>query len=266
MARAKPPATRIARHTDAAIFVRGRNLVDELIGRIGFTEMIFLQLMGRAPDPAQVRVLDAVLVTLMEHGMTPSAISARLTYMSAPEALQGAVAAGLLGVGGQFVGTIEQAAALIERVRAAGADAEAEAAAIAGDHRARRAAVPGFGHHLHRPDDPRSPRLFAVAAEAGVAGDHIAALRRLAAAVDAAWGRHITINATGAVAAVLGEIGVPVEIMRGIALISRAAGLVGHLREEQQDPAGRVLWDAAAAAVPYEDGGDAGSDDEDGAG
>ena len=247
------PTTRIATHTDDAIFVRGRNLVDELIGQVSFTEMIFLHLTGDPPTPAQTTILDAVLVTLMEHGMTPSVIAARLTYMAAPEALQGAIAAGLLGVGGQFIGTMEQAGVLIDEVRDAGDGAAAVARAIVERHRATRTPMPGFGHPLHRPDDPRSPKLLALAAALDVPGGHIAALRLLARTVDEVHSRHITINATGAVAAVLGEAAVPREVMRGIAVISRAAGLVGHLREEQERPAGRALWDAAAAAVPYDD-------------
>lgn len=253
MAHREKPVTHIAHHTNEAIFVRGENLVDDLIGQISFTDMIFLHLMGERPSRAQTAILDAVLVTLMEHGMTPSAIAARMTYMGAPEAMQGAVAAGLLGVGSQFIGTMEQAAALIAQIRDAGDNANEEARKIAEHHRENRIHMPGFGHHLHRPDDPRSPRLLALAESAGVDGGHIAALRALAEAVDAVYGRHITINATGAVAAVLGEAGIPTDIMRGIAVISRAAGLVGHVREEQQTPAGRAMWDAAEGAVTYTD-------------
>lgn len=248
------PTTRIATHTDDAIFVRGRNLVEELIGQVSFTEMIFLHLTGVSPTPAQVAILDAALVTLMEHGMTPSVISARLTYMSAPEALQGAIAAGLLGVGGQFIGTMEQAAVLIDEVRKAGEKATETARHIVERHQNAHTPMPGFGHHLHRPDDPRSPKLLTLTEALDVPGHHINALRLLARTVDDVYGRHITINATGAVAAVLGEAEVPLDVMRGIAVISRAAGLVGHLREEQERPAGRTLWDAAAKAVPHEDG------------
>jgi citrate synthase len=117
--------------------------------------------------------------------------------------------------------------------------------------RAAKMPIPGFGHPHLKPDDPRAPRLIAVAEEAGVPGRHIRALRLLAKEVDAAWGRHLTINATGAVAALLGEIGVPQEVMRGIAVVSRAAGLVGHIREEQLDPAARHIWGVVDAAVPY---------------
>ena len=245
------PVTHIATHTNDAIYIRDASLVDELIGKVSFTDMIVFHLMGRMPSRAESVILDAVLVTLMEHGFTPSVIATRMVAMSSPEALQAAVAGGLLCVGSQFVGTMEEAAGMIEEVMEHPNGVEAGARAVAQRHRAGRIPLPGFGHHLHRPDDPRPPRLFAVAEEVGVPGRHIAALRALSAAVDEVYGRHITINATGAIAAVLGEIDLPREIMRGIAVISRCAGLVGHIREEQQHPAARKLWDTIEHTVEY---------------
>ena len=188
----------------------------------------------------------------MEHGLTPSAIATRMVHASAPEALQAGVAAGLLAVGSRFVGTMEQAAQILAEIVDDPAGVEAAATRIARAHRADRRPVPGFGHHLHKPDDPRPPRLFAVAQAHGVAGRHIGALKALGAAVDAEAGRHITINATGAVAAVLMEIGVEPEIMRGFAVISRAAGLVAHIAEERERPAARHIWAMVEREVPYE--------------
>jgi citrate synthase len=175
-----------------------------------------------------------------------------MIYASAPEAMQGAVAAGLLGVGSRFVGTTEGCAALLGRIAAA-PDQAVEADAIVAEHAAARAPLPGFGHDVHTPDDPRTARLFAIARVHGVAGRHIAALEALGAALDRGKRRHITINATGAVAAVLADAGIPAEIMRGFALIARCAGLVGHIHEEQRAPAMRSMWEAAERAVPYRD-------------
>jgi len=248
----RKPTTKIARHTNEAIYIRGASLVDDLIGKLTFTEMMYFQLMGERATPAQARILDAVLVTLMEHGITPSAIASRLIYDSCPEAIQAAVAAGLLGVGSTFIGTMEGCAKNLEEILAAPeAQRQAVARAIAQRVRAAKQPIPGFGHPHHKPDDPRSPRLFQVAKEASVPGLHIGALKLLAAEVDAAWGRHLTINATGAIAALLGEIGVPQEVMRGIAVVSRAAGLVGHIREEQLEPSARHIWDVVSENVPY---------------
>jgi citrate synthase len=245
------PGTKIAHHTTDAIYVRGASLVDELIGQLTFTEMMYFQLLGVRPTPAQAKILDAVLVTLMEHGLTPSSIVSRLIYDSCPEAIQAAVAAGLLGVGSTFVGTMEGCAANLEEILAAPEGEAARARTIAQRVRAAKQPIPGFGHPHHKPDDPRSPKLLAVAEEAGVPGRHVRALRLLATEVDIAWGRHLTINATGAIAALLGEIGVPQEVMRGIAVVSRSAGLVGHIREEQLDPAARHIWAAADERIPY---------------
>lgn len=243
--------TSISTHTNEDIFVRDRSLCRELIGKLSFTEMMMFQMLGTVPTPAQTAMVDASLVTLMEHGLTPSALAARLTYSSAPEAMQGAVAAGLACVGTTFVGTMEGCAALIARILAS-TDQPAEAARIAAEHRAARTPLPGFGHHMHKPDDPRSIRLFELAVAHDTAGEHQQALHTLAAAVDQTYGKHITINATGAIAAVLGDCGVPAEIMRGFALVSRCAGLVGHIREEQAKPAMRVIWESAEHAVKYD--------------
>jgi citrate synthase len=244
------PTTHIAHSTPDDIVIRGKSLCHELLGQLTFTEMMCFQVLGRVPGPSQVAVVDACQLALMEHGLTPSVLAARLVYSSAPEALQAAVSAGLLGVGSRFVGTVEGCAALLDRMVAG--DPAAEAARIVDEHREARRSVPGFGHPLHRPDDPRTPRLFALARERGVAGPHVAAIETLSAALDRALGRHLTINATGAVAACLRDVGVPAEIMRGFALVARCAGLVGHIHEEQQRPAMTTIWEAAEEAVPYD--------------
>ena len=250
---AKTPETRLCSHTLTSLHYRDRNLVDDLLGKRSFTEVMLMQILAREPRPVDMRIVDAVLIVLMEHGLTPSAIATRLVYMSAPENLQGAVSAGLLAVGSSFVGTMENCSRLLDRIRAAGDHAAqaAEALAIARQHRAERSAVPGFGHHLHKPVDPRAYKLLDLArAEPDVAGDRIQALVTLSGAVDEVAGRPITINATGAVAALLGEIGVPTGVMRGFAVISRAAGLVAHIVEEQQSPSGRFIWDTVEHAMP----------------
>jgi citrate synthase len=244
--------TSIARHAPDDVFIRDKSLCRELIGKLGFTDMLVFQILGRIPTAAERTVIEGCLVALMEHGLTPSVISARLTYSSAPEALQAAVAAGLLGVGGVFAGSMEGAGELIDRLLKAEGSLEAEAQRIAEEHRAQKKPLPGFGHPTHKPDDPRALRLLKLARDEGVAGSHVEAIETLSRAIDQVYGRHITINATGAIAACLGDCGVPSPIMRGFALIARAAGLVGHLLEEQQKPAMRAIWEAAERAVPYD--------------
>jgi citrate synthase len=161
----------------------------------------------------------------------------------------------LLAVGSRFVGTTEGCGALLTRLIANGSSDE-EADRIVAGHRAERRFVPGFGHPQHKPDDPRSIRLIELAHAEGIAGSHVAAVEVLARAVDRAAGKHITLNATGAIAAVLGDCGIPAEILRGFAIIARAAGLVGHIHEEQRHPAMWAIWEAGDKAVPYVERGD----------
>lgn len=247
----KNPTTELCTHTLTSMNYRDKDLVEDLLGKRTFSEVMFMQIMGREPRPVDMRILDAVLITLMEHGFTPSAIATRMIYMSAPENLQGAVSAGLLAVGSQFVGTMENNARIVERLIAAD-NPEELARQIVQEMKATKAHLPGFGHHLHKPDDPRTIKLLALAdAETELPGKYIKALRLLSATIDEVYGKHITINATGATAALLGEIGVPADLMRGFAVISRAAGLVSHIAEEQRMPAGRFIWDKIDEEIPY---------------
>lgn len=247
-----PVTTSLCRSEVDDILIRGRSLPRELIGRCSFTEMMVFCVLGRFPDADQTALIDACLVTLMEHGLTPTAITARMTYTSSPESIQGAVAAGLLSVGSLFVGTVEGNAALLARLVAA-SELRAEADAIVTEHREAQRYVPGYGHPQHKPLDPRTEALRRLSRERGKLGRHWEALDALGEAVAASrGGRPLPPNATGAIAAVLLECGVPVEIMRGFAVMSRTAGLVAHIHEEQRHPAMMALWHGAEGAVPTE--------------
>jgi len=254
---AKLPTTRIATSDATSITIRGRDLVEELIGRHTYTEILYFLTAGRMPKSGETRVLDACLVTLMEHGLTPSAIVARMVADNVPEEPQAAMAAGLLTVGSVFVGTMEGCAKILSAGIAkggpGGGDLDTYCREIVAAHRAEKRALPGFGHPIHKPDDPRPPRLFAVAAEAGYAGRYVDLLKQLSAELDRQAGRHLTINATGAIAALLLEIGLPAEALRGIAVVSRAGGLIGHLLEERETHSGRAFWEAIDRESPYED-------------
>jgi len=231
-----------------SITVRGRDLVNDLIGELSFTEMLYFLSCGRKPDAAQAKVLDACLVTIMEHGINPSTIVARLIADTVPEEPQVAIAAGLLGIGGVFAGTSEQCAAILVELKKQGEGAVRETAERL---LASGQPIPGFGHLHHKPDDPRSPRLFAVAERAGIKQDYTSLLRKLGAAIDAAKGRHITINATGAIGALMLDIEVPVAAIRCFSVVARSAGLTAHLLEEKSNPAARTIWRESRNAVPY---------------
>lgn len=242
--------TEICRHDSDAIHIREKSLVDELIGQVSFSALTYFAITGNEAGVRETKIMDAVLVTLMEHGLTPSAIAARMVYSSSPESVQAGVSAGLLAVGTVFVGTMEGCANLIDEILNSD-NMRQTARDIAQRHRKDKLPLPGFGHPFHKPDDPRTPKLFEVAHSVDVEGKHIAALELLSEEVDAVYERHLTINATGAIAALLGEIAMPSEIARGIAVISRAAGLVAHIAEEQRYPAMKTMWETAEASVPY---------------
>ncbi len=235
------------------ILVRGRNLVDDLMGKCTFTELLLLQALGEAPSALQSGIVDAVLVTIMEHGLVPSAVVTRLTHYGAPESFQGAVAAGLLGVGDRYAGTAGECGAVLERLVARPA-AERHAAALeeVAAYRRIRRPVPGFGHPIHQQRDPRVARLVEIARELGAPGEHLAAMQTLEAALQEALGKPLVTNISAAIAAVLGEAGIPASLMRGIVLTARCAGLVGHLHEEMNNPAAHELWVGAQSGVRYE--------------
>jgi citrate synthase len=243
--------TSIAHSDERTITIRGKDLVAELIGRRSFTEMVFFLVRNRFPSAQQARILDACLVTLMEHGLTPSAIVTRVLADNVPGQAQVAMAAGLLAVGDVFVGTIEGCARLLDGGKDA-ADRAHYCRDVVAQHLARRAPVPGFGHRLHKPDDPRAVRLLALGAECSVKGHYTRLLKQLSEELDRASGRHITINATGAIAALLLEIGMPVEVMRPIAVLSRCGGLPGHILEEKKTRSGRYIWRLVDDAIAYE--------------
>ncbi len=242
--------TRIARSDANSVTIRGKDLVTELIGQLTFTEMVYFLTCGKQPNSMQRTVLDACLVTLMEHGFTPSALVSRLTADSVPDQIQVSMAAGLLSVGSVFVGTMEGCATLLLEGKQSD-DPEIWAKATAAAYLDAKKPLPGFGHPFHKPDDPRTQRLFAVAESAGVGGNFIKLLQELSRAVDAHARRHLTINATGAIGALLLEIGIQIPAMRAIAVISRCGGLAGHILEEHATKSARLIWKLTEENIPY---------------
>ncbi len=230
--------------TTDRIVVRGHDLVD-LLGKVSVGDFAFLELKGRLPTPQESVVFNAIAVTLVEHGVTPSAIAARLTYLGAPEALQAAVAAGILGMGDRFGGSIEEAARVLQEAlenAAVDADLKAIAKRTVGDHKAGKRPIAGLGHPIHKPVDPRTPKLFAVAAENGLSGRYVKLMELIAEEATAAYGHALPVNATGAVGAIASELQIPWRVTRGIAVMARAIGLVAHLQEEMADPMAAEIW------------------------
>ncbi len=243
----------IGRSTPDIITVRGRDLAGELMGHVTFTELAFFLTAARMPSPGETRLFDAALVALADHGLTPSVLAARLTWTGATESLQGSIAAGLLGAGNVFLGVVDDTARFLatilteagddegrEEGKGEGVQAAAERAVEAEIAAGRR--IPGLGHPVHKVEDPRTPRLYAIAEEAGIPIPHLTVLRTVAEVHAAATGKALPINGAGVAGAAFADLGLPPAVIRGFALLARTAGLVGHLAEEMEHPIGRHLW------------------------
>jgi citrate synthase len=243
------------------IHLLGQDLAADLMGRVGFGELSFWLVTRRRPSAAEVRVFETVLVALADHGFTPTAIAARLTYLSAPDSLQGALAAGLLGGGSRFLGVTEDCGRFLADTLAgvdgslptddAGWDALALAALNAA--RARRRLIPGLGHPVHKVEDPRTPVLIRIAEEEGLRGPHLRLFQAIGRVHPQVLGRTLPLNGAGVCGAALADLGLPVQLLRGFALLARAAGLLGHLAEELRDPIGMDVYltvDRNATYVP----------------
>ena len=231
---------------------RGKSTLADLVGKATFTECVFLAVTGRMPTPQQTTVLDACLVILIDHGITPSALVSRLVADSVPTDVQVPIAAGLLMVGNKFMGTIAGAGALLMEGVSSGRSAEEWAAATVADHIKRRKRLSGFGHPAYFPDDPRTVRLFEVAAAAGVPGEYIRRVKLLEGEIEKQSGRRVPLNATGAIGALLCEIDFPVAAMRGVAVISRSAGLLAHAIEELETSTTLDIISLVTEAIPYD--------------
>ena len=248
-------ATAICGSTDETIWVRGHDLASELMGKVGFSDYFWLLVTGASPTPAQSRILDATLVAIAEHGLVPSVQASRMTLAAAPEALQGAVAAGLLGCGSVVLGSAEAAGHFLAQIVRRIGDGEATetaTSAVVREYRAQRRAIPGFGHPLHKRSDPRAERLLAIAQEAGSAGRHAEVARAVERLLPELIGKPLTLNVSGAIPAVLLDAGYPLLALKGVPLLARTAGLIGHLLEEQIRPIGFAMSDAAAEAIRYD--------------
>ncbi|HEY0681970.1 MAG TPA: citryl-CoA lyase [Steroidobacter sp.] len=248
-------ASAISTSNEATILVRGRDLCEELIGRISFTDHVWLLVTGELPNEAQRRVLDAALVAIAEHGLVPSVQVGRMTLAAAPEALQGAVAAGLLGCGSVILGAAEDAGRLLDEVasRAASRSSMDDVAIeIIRDYKEARRAIPGYGHPLHKGYDPRARRLLGVAKETGTSGRHVEAAQVIESVLPEIVGKPLAMNVSAAIPAILLDAGYPLLALKGAPLLARTASLIAHLLEERSRPIGFVLSHAGALAIDYD--------------
>ena len=236
--------TDIASSTTDSITVFGRDFPSEILGTLNFGDMAFLELTTRIPNEKESRMFNAMLVTLVEHGLTPSTLVARLTYLGAPESLQGAVAAGLNGLGSVFVGSTEGAARMLYEAPEPieGEDLHEVAIQVVTAFEKGKRQIPGIGHPFHKPVDPRAPRLIQIAEETGFDGRYLRLIREIADVAGTRKGRELPANATGILGALCCEMGLEWKICRGLGVMARAVGIVGHLLEETRTPIARKLW------------------------
>jgi citrate synthase len=238
------------------VLVRGYDLNKDLIGKITFTDMTSLILRGRLPTPAEAKMLDALLVILVEHGMVSHVIAARLVYHCAPEAIQAAVAAGLCGAGSVHLGSSEWSAKMLVEALPANkqdpADLDAVAASIFDDYAARKQRLPGIGHRTHAEGDPRAETLFGIARDTGVYGRYCELLQNLSKVASERRKRLIPVNVTGAIAAIALDMGFPWQITKAFALIGRTLGVMGHIAEEIRNPMAAQIDAAIKQAIVYE--------------
>ena len=220
----RPIRSDLAWSTPERIVVRGKDLPGEILGHLNLGDMAFLELTARVPSEKESKLFNAMVVTLVEHGVTPSALAARLTYLGAPEAMQAAVAAGLCGLGSVFVGSTEGVAKMLSETTTAEQALK------------QYKRIPGLGHPLHKPVDPRTVRLFEIARETGFYGKHCRLMEELSRL------KNLTLNATGAIGALACELGLDWKAVRGLGVMARAVGLVGHILEESRQPIAEEVW------------------------
>ncbi|RJK93835.1 citryl-CoA lyase [Vallicoccus soli] len=253
--------TSLGTSTAEEIRLLGHDVAHDLMGSVGLGELALWLMTLERPDPSEVRLFEAVLVALADHGFTPTAIAARLTYLSAPDSLQGAVAAGLLGGGSRFLGVTEDCgrwlhAALEERGGDLPEDEDGwDALALAAVRRTREQGryVPGLGHPVHKVRDPRTAALFRIAEDEGLLGPHLLLFEAVGRVHEQVLGRRLPLNGAGVCGAALADLGVPVDLLRGPALLARAAGLLGQLAEERRRPIGMDAYLAVDRAAVYVD-------------
>ncbi len=243
--KATVPESAICTYDEETIVVRGADLCEDLIGKLGFVDYFHFLVTGRRPDAVASRVLDATLVAIAEHGLVPSVQAARMTLAAAPDAIQGAVAAGILGCGSVILGASETAGRLFLRVDALAKDKalslEEAARDVVRELHDRKQAIPGYGHPQHKARDPRVARLFAVAAEAGASMHFVHIAEAIERVLPAITGRGLRLNVSAAIPAVLLDVGFPADALKGVPMLARCAGLIGHLTEELGRPIGFAL-------------------------
>ncbi|MFD4676055.1 citryl-CoA lyase [Lentzea sp. NPDC058450] len=234
--------TALGASTTDTITLLGKDLARDVMGNVGFGELAFWLATQRRPSPGETRLFEAVLAALADHGFTPTAIVSRLTFLSAPDSVQGALAAGLLGGGSRFLGVTEDAGRFLHAVVSGTNSTDWDALALETLQAQGKARIPGLGHHVHKNGDPRTARLYEIAEEEGLVGPHLQLFAAIGRVHPQVLGRTLPLNGAGTCGAVLADLGLPLELLRGFALLARTAGLIGQLAEELRNPVANEIF------------------------
>ncbi len=217
------------------LMLRGYRL-DELMGRITFTQAVFLAIRGELPSEKEARMIDAMLVSSIDHGVTPPSCLAARTIASAGSPLNAALAGGILAISKHHGGAIEDSMKVIreavQRKKVSSQPQEETAAMLAKEFKDKNRRFPGFGHRFHS-QDPRTVKLFQIASELGIAGEYVSMAKAIESAIERSSGKSLPINVDGAIAALLCEMNFPSELANAFFMLARIPGLVAHVYEEQ---------------------------------
>ncbi|ATY84549.1 citryl-CoA lyase [Kyrpidia spormannii] len=245
MSTSKELRSDIAWSTADRVVVKGFDLAKDLLGQINLGDMAFIEIFDRLPTSDESVMLNALLVSFVEHGLTPSALVTRLTYLGAPESFQAAIAAGILGLGTVFVGTVEGSARMLQEALE-GVPSEEPLDTIAKEivarHRQANQKIPGIGHPIHKPIDPRAERLLEIATDCGFSGRYVQLMWLVSRVASEHYSKTLPVNVTGAIGAIASEMAIPWNVCRGLGVIARSVGLIGHIREEMGQPIAREIW------------------------
>ena len=237
------------------IFVRGYDLNEQLLGKISFAQMLCLMLQGRMPTAEEGRMIDSMLIVLVDHGMTTGAAAARMTFHSAPEAIQGAVAAAILGAGSVHLGSSEYCAKMLNDAlpkNSLDTDLDAIAKTTVEKRLANKQVIPGIGHGIHTGGDPRADKLFQLAQETKVYGRYCELLGKIGKIADEKVGKHLPVNVTGAIAAISMDMGFHWQMSESFAILGRALGGLAHVGEEIRRPIARGISNLIRDNLQYE--------------
>jgi citrate synthase len=218
------------------IYIRGYP-IEDLIGKLSWVEVVFLVLLGRLPSSKEARLLEAIMISVIDHGVRPPSTIAAVTVANTGGSLNCAVSAGILAInkyhGGAIEDSMEAISKAVEMQEKENLSEMQAAEKLIESYKAKGERVSGFGHRFHA-SDPRTIKLFQIAEELGLAGKFVSQAKAIEKVLTEKTGKKLPINADGAIAALLCEMGFPPKLANGVFIMSRVVGLIAHVIEEKE--------------------------------